>query len=402
MKTKMSKEKTNTSDLNSRSIGNDGQLRIYELIEKVAVHDIDCGFFKEALDKSEPKNILKSLAEIELSKRGKNNHANKFVNQLVNETIFFILSNSIWESRGIRPVQPVVIGAGGFSWIAQVEYGYEKLAMTIPKYRSNDYEERVATRRTFSDTVPIDIGFSIPRVRETFTAPFATALMTIARGDNCYIKCFDSKENSITSENSISVFKQLGYMAAGFSKVGGNMFGPITAPKFSRALEYLAEKLEVVKLFLSKVNDESFLVYGYNSTQLTNILNWVITDLYSDGLRPCLVHSDLSPWNLHHDPIGGSWTITDGDDSFLGVDGQQIGVCLISMRGNDNSDWIRAIVDGYSIEAKNNKDRLLLRGSAYGVVTYGLYEAARATGVDNRAWDLRAIAPLVRLFHNIH
>lgn len=403
METKMTHSRP-TDHFNSQDISDSRLVAIYRIIQGLKDQGLDCNLFEHALEKSDSVSILKQLAVINeeaLAKKNLEISPAKSIDTLVNQTISYVLSFPIWASNQIHPIEPVVIGAGGFSWIAQVELQGERLALSIPKYRSDDYDKRVITRRRFTDMVPEDIGFDIPRVRQIFHTPFHAALMTVAEGDNCYKRCFDQNEKGISSEGSVLVFKQLGYMAAGFSGVIGKQFGAIAEPTHTRAKEHLAEKIEVVRQFILSADDKELEPFGYDPAQLMTILNWVEADLDSGVHSPKLVHGDLSPWNLHHESARDIWTITDGDDSFFGLDGQQIGVCLMSMRGNYNQDWIKAIVDGYSSKTDVNHEELLLRGSAYGIISYGLYAAATDNSYTGRSWNLRAIAPLIKIFKDV-
>ncbi|MEY4668674.1 MAG: hypothetical protein RL518_1373 [Pseudomonadota bacterium] len=85
--------------------------------------------------------------------------------------------------------------------------------------------------------------------------------------------------------------------------------------------------------------------------------------------------------------------------------GEQVGVCLNSMRGNFNRAWIEALLDGYGIQGEAERRETLLRGAAYGTVTYGLYNAEHPWDPTNadmcRDVAFSFLAPCVKLFRDL-
>ena len=101
------------------------------------------------------------------------------------------------------------------------------------------------------------------------------------------------------------------------------------------------------------------------------------------------------------------WAITDGDDSRFGLRGEQLGVCLMSMRGTLNREWIDALLDRYGARSQEERRCLLRAAAAYGAVTYGLQGVAEPMGQGEKKEHFRDIArrfvrPLLQLFMENH
>ena len=117
------------------------------------------------------------------------------------------------------------------------------------------------------------------------------------------------------------------------------------------------------------------------------------------------MHGDLSPWNLLHHEGRDRWSIVDGDDAKFGVLGEQLGVCLNSMRGNYNRGWIEALLDGFGLQDWSEGREALLRGAVYGTVSYALINARRPWDRANaemcRDVAFSYMAPCVRLLREL-
>ena len=134
------------------------------------------------------------------------------------------------------------------------------------------------------------------------------------------------------------------------------------------------------------------------------MVEWVKRDAESQTTS-YLTHGDLSPWNLLHDASTQTWSLVDGDDAKFGVLGEQIGVCLNSMCGNFNRAWIDALMDGYGALGDEQRRHLLIRGAAYGTVTYGLTNVLNPWSQANaemcRDTSFLYLTPCLRLFNEL-
>ena len=232
--------------------------------------------------------------------------------------------------------------------------------------------------------------------------------MTYATGENCYQRTFgaDGKPHSggIGPAAGIEVFRKLGEIAAGFSSIQGERFGAPLKPEYNSAERYIKAHTDEVEQGILSSDSLDLRKYGITLSQLRKILDWVKKDAATQT-GSYLRHGDLSPWNLLHDVSANQWTIVDGDDAKFGVLGEQIGVCLNSMRGNFNRDWIDALLDGYGARGEAQRREVLLRGAAYGTVTYGLTNAGRPWDPTNaemcRDVAFSCMAPCVLLFEEL-
>ena len=309
---------------------------------------------------------------------------------------------------GIEVSHSAPIHAGGFSWVVEVTKGGHGYALIVPKFTSGDYREKVAIRARIGELFPPSKSCRMPTAAQVFELPVPAALMTLAKGENCYPLTFDGEGKPHAAEagreSGVQVFRTLGEFARAFSSVSGERFGAPLAPQHSSAADYilpLTDEIERITLSNSSLALEK---YGLSLAQLRRIVDWVKNDCLSQS-RSYLYHGDLSPWNLLRDEQSGIWTIVDGDDARFGVLGEQIGVCLNSMRGNFNRDWIEALLDGYGETDLARRRETLLRGAAYGTVTYGLINAGRPWDVANADMCRNAafsfLAPCVRLFDDL-
>ena len=190
-------------------------------------------------------------------------------------------------------------------------------------------------------------------------------------------------------------------MAAGYSSITGKKFGSLINPSYETAQEYLRNYIDTIERKILSDSTRDLTQYSITLSQLSEIVDWVKVDAKSQTVSH-MIHGDLSPWNLIHQAKTGAWTITDGDDARFGILGEQVGVLLNSMRGNFNREWIDAIAHGYGAHTERERSELLLRGAAYGVVTYGLMNAANPWDPINSAMcedvAFSYLAPCVSLF----
>jgi hypothetical protein len=308
-----------------------------------------------------------------------------------------------FKDLGVVVNEDAPVSFGGFSWVIKVKYGGEDCALVISKGVAPDveYRERIAIREKLSSLFPNNPDLQICRVKKVVQHPVPACFMNYIEGDNCDTRAFDTNGRNIDNQESARVFRVLGEFAANFSAVRAPRFGSIVAPKFESGSEYLRSYLDPIERMLATSLKDQFSRYGVALSDLERIVDWVIGDAQTQKVA-YLMHGDLSPWNLIHDSVHNHWSITDGDDAKFGLFGEQIGVCLNSMRGNLSRPWIDAILDGYGASSEEDRRALLQRGAAYGVVTYGLNNFAHPWD-STKAEMCREIAvlflkPCVQLF----
>ncbi len=325
----------------------------------------------------------------------------------INESLREI-ARRIVSRDGAEVAHDAPIHAGGFSWVVKVSYQGKPCALVLPKFTLGDYEEKIAIRAEMGRLLPDSDRYSMPRAVKCFSSPVPCALMTYVTGENCYTRTFDGDrkphEGGIGPAAGIEVFRKLGELARGFSTVQGERFGaPLKLP-YASAGEYIrthTDKIERELLSNTSLNVEK---YGLSLSQLRRVVEWVKRDAESQTTS-YLTHGDLSPWNLLHDASAQTWSLVDGDDAKFGVLGEQIGVCLNSMCGNFNRAWIDALMDGYEALGDEQRRHLLIRGAAYGTVTYGLTNVlnpwSQANAETCRATSFLYLTPCLRLFNEL-
>jgi hypothetical protein len=323
----------------------------------------------------------------------------------IREVLYGLLQKPIWKTRGVIPLEDAPIGAGGYNWIVKVKYNGKDCALSVPKFLLTDvYDERSKVRKKLSDLVPKDIFFLVPRILKTYSEPFPTCLMTFMPGVNCYQYTFNKDQSPKVFDgtapiSSEDVFYNLGKMAQTYSQITNNLYGVINNPSFNTATEYIEDCISKISvLFTDNLIDYN--KYGFTRNDIDLIISWVREDSKESDLS-FLVHDDLSPWNMHYEQGAKQYSMTDGDGAKYGLWGEQLGVCLMSMRGNENHAWVKSILDGFGLTQQNARNEMLIKACAYGAITYGLKCAAEAVGqhqVETRNLQLNFVAPLIRIF----
>lgn len=301
------------------------------------------------------------------------------------------------------------VHAGGFSWVIKVSYEGRPCALVLPKFTFGGYDERIAIRAEVGRLLPESDRYSIPKPVKVFDAPVPSVLMTYVTGDNCYPRTFDGDRKPLSEglgpQSGIEVFHKLGEMARGFSSVRGERFGAPLKTPYASAAEYLTTHTDKIERELLGNTSLDVEKYGLSFQRLRRVVEWVKRDA-QEQRTSYLVHGDLSPWNLIHDQVADTWSIVDGDDAKFGISGEQIGVCLNSMCGNLNRAWIDAILDGYGAQTDEHRRELLLRGAAYGTVTYGLTNVLNPWNHANpqmcRDTSFLYLTPCVKLFEELN
>ena len=316
--------------------------------------------------------------------------------------------STLWNRDGVSLDPSAPVHEGGFSWVIKVSFRGEPCALVVPKFTRGDYAERIAIRSEAGRLLPRSERFSMPRPIRNFDSPVPACLVSYVTGDNCYPRTFDAAGKPHTTapgpQPGIEVFRKLGELAAGFTSVQGERFGKLVNPTYASATEYLRSHTDVIEKVVLADPSLNLRPYAMTLAQLQRVVDWVKKDAQDQKVSH-MMHGDLSPWNLLHDAATGAWTIVDGDDAKFGILGEQLGVCLNSMRGNFNRAWIDALLDGYGATTESERRNALLRGAAYGVVTYGLTNAAHPWDLTNvemcRDVAFSYLAPSMALFDEL-
>lgn len=310
------------------------------------------------------------------------------------------------EAEGAHVDPDAPVHAGGFSWIVRVTYGGGDCAAVVPKFTSGDYLEKFQVRADVGRLLPQSERYSMPTEVKFVRAPIPVLLMTYAEGENCYPRIFDSegRPHNYDTARGVEVFKTLGEFAQRFASVRRERFGTLLKLQHESAEEYIRAQVEEIDAKLFSQSFPSLDRYGYDVGDLKAAVAWAKRDAESQD-QSFLMHGDLSPWNLLHDEERGRWTIVDGDDAKFGLLGEQLGVCLNSMRGNYNRGWIDGLLDGYGLRDPSERRQALLRGAVYGTVSYGLINAGRPWDPANadmcRDVAFSFMAPCVKLFKEL-
>lgn len=310
------------------------------------------------------------------------------------------------EAEGGKVDADAPVHAGGFSWIIRVTYQGGDCAAVVPKFTSGDYLEKFQVRAEVGRLFPQSERYWMPREVKFLQVPIPILLMTYAEGENCYPRTFDSagKPHNHDTARGVEVFKTLGEFAQRFSSVRLSRFGALRAPQYESAGEYIRAQVEEIDAKIFSQRFPSLDRYGYDIEDLRAAVAWAKRDAETQE-HSFLMHGDLSPWNLLHDERRDRWTIVDGDDAKFGVLGEQLGVCLNSMRGNYNRGWIDALLDGFGLQDLSERREALLRGAVYGTVSYGLINAGRPWDPANaemcRDVAFSYMAPCVKLFREL-
>jgi hypothetical protein len=380
-------------------------------LEDLSRRGVDVTELQTALRMGDTKGILLALpkdpdtSKVEFSPLDKA-HLTSMIESARKQILHQLISDPIFARSGIAPIPDSPLAGGGFNWVVQVNFNGATAALTVPKYLADDYEQRNRVRAAVSKLIPDNLTFDVPRVLAIGDSPFPFCAMTFVQGKNCFPLTFNPQGQPHTDDEGRrtgnSVFNTLGRMAAQFGTIESERFGLIVNQSYGTPAEYIAPYIRIIEEKILGSDGGEVTFHGLDRALIKELVTWVTTDSRSQ-FRGVFIHPDLSPWNMLRDPTKDRWAITDGDDARFGLRGEQLGVCLMSMRGNLNREWIDALLDGYGARSQEERRGLLRAAAAYGAVTYGLQGVAEPMGQGEkkehfRDIALRFVSPLLQIF----
>ena len=335
------------------------------------------------------------------------NAYNRIVESIMNE----VFHDPRWSQLGIEPITPIVHMEGGFSWLIPVLYKGVERVIAVPKFQddASSMIKRYGIRKVGIGALE-NTWFNAPKVHLVLKDPLPACIMDRLEGINCWPITFDAsggpRADLEGAASSREVFKFLGRAARIIANVSGEGFGDLDVSKpspvgtYNTLQAYAYNRIGLIEDVLIKGSRNYFEGRSYGREDVRRVIEFVRQDVKRE-CQPTLVHGDLSPWNILYRKNNQPWSVTDWDDTRLSIPEEQMGVCLVGMRGYYHKPWIEALAEGYGLVDPRNVQTFLGRSGAFGAALMSLHYSAIAIQSDKNALaeeGLNASAPLVRLF----